>query len=217
MKIIVGLGNPGREYATTRHNLGFMVVDEIARQLHAGAGRRRFHAELLEASDGGEKLVLAKPQTYMNLSGRSVREICQWYKVPPEEILIVTDDIDLAFGAIRMRAAGSSGGHNGLKSIFADLGTQNIPRLRVGVGRGSGHAIRQVLTRFSPEEARELPDVVQAAAECALTWRREGITIAMNRCNRRQEKPDGRQESATSTESKVAADGIAGARNACAG
>lgn len=191
MKMIVGLGNPGREYAATRHNLGFMVVDEIARRLSSNTLRSRFRSELKEVFVDGEKIVLIKPQTYMNLSGSAVREAAQWYKVQPNHLLVVADDIDLPFGALRMRAAGSSGGHNGFKSIFSELGTQEIPRLRIGVGRGRGQATRQVLGRFSQGEEGELRQIIQSAADCALEWQREGIVPAMNRCNRRPEtEPD---------------------------
>lgn len=193
MKMIVGLGNPGKDYAATRHNLGFMVAAEIAKRLTANAPRSRFRAEIAEAFDGGEKLVLLKPQTYMNLSGVSVREAAHWYKIPPEEILVVADDIDLPFSTLRMRAGGGSGGHNGLKSIFADLGTDQVPRLRIGIGRGRGQATSQVLSRFSPDEAGALPDTIQAAADCALDWSRSGVIAAMNRCNRKpepEEAPD---------------------------
>ncbi len=123
VKIIVGLGNPGQEYAATRHNIGFMVVDRLKRELHASETRKRFRAEVAEAFVGGEKLVLLKPQTYMNLSGISAREAAQWYKAALEDILVVVDDIELPFGTSRMRGGGSSGGHNGLKSIAAELGS----------------------------------------------------------------------------------------------
>jgi PTH1 family peptidyl-tRNA hydrolase len=189
VKVIVGLGNPGREYAATRHNVGFMVVDELARRLSSTDRRSRFRAEVTEVFARGEKLVLVKPQTYMNLSGISVREATRWYKTPTEDVMVVADEIDLPFGTLRMRAAGGSGGHNGLKSIFAELGSQEVPRLRIGVGRGSGHATRQVLTRFNPEEARMLPEIVAAAAECVLDWERHGVIDAMNRCNRHIEPP----------------------------
>lgn len=187
MKIIVGLGNPGREYAATRHNVGFMVVDELARRLSASDKRSRFRANVVEAFDRGEKLVLVKPQTYMNLSGVSVREAARWYKAPVESVLVVADDIDLPFGTLRLRASGGSGGHNGLKSIFEELGSQEMPRLKIGVGRGSGNATRQVLTRFNSEESRLLPDIVAAAVDCVQDWERNGIIEAMNRCNRRLE------------------------------
>jgi peptidyl-tRNA hydrolase, PTH1 family len=185
VKIVVGLGNPGREYAATRHNLGFMVVDELARRFHADGWRNRFRAEITQVMIGSEKLVLAKPQTFMNLSGIAVREVLHWFKAAPQDTLIVVDDIDLPFQSIRMRAQGGSGGHNGLKSIIAELGTDDIPRLRLGVGRGSGDASRQVLSRFSAAEQSEVPFVIDAAADCVTAWQREGIIAAMNRCNRR--------------------------------
>lgn len=189
VKIIVGLGNPGPEYAATRHNIGFMVVDRLKRELHATETRKRFRAEIAEAFVGGEKLVLLKPQTYMNLSGISAREAAQWYKAALEDILVVVDDIELPFGASRMRSGGSSGGHNGLKSIAAELGSDQYPRLRLGVGRGTGDARRQVLSRFSKDEEQDLHDFIATGAECVLLWRAEGITTAMNRCNRRPEPP----------------------------
>jgi PTH1 family peptidyl-tRNA hydrolase len=185
VKIIVGLGNPGRDYAATRHNLGFMVVDEIARRYSVTDRRTRFRAELAELFVDGEKIILAKPQTYMNLSGLAVREIANWYKVAADDLLVIADDIDLPFAAIRMRPGGGSGGHNGLKSIIEELGTDDFPRLRIGIGRGPGHASRQVLSRFNAEEASEVPDLVRGAADCALAWRQEGIIAAMNRCNKR--------------------------------
>lgn len=187
MKIIVGLGNPGREYAATRHNLGFMVVDEIIRRFPVRDRRSRFRAELVELFAIGEKVVLVKPQTFMNLSGISVREAARWYKVGTDEILVVADDIDLPFGTTRMRARGGSGGHNGLKSMIAELGAEDFPRLRIGIGRGPGHVTQQVLTRFSQEEERELPTIVRAGADCVLDWHEHGIINAMNRCNARAE------------------------------
>ena len=191
MKIIVGLGNPGREYAATRHNLGFMVVDELARRSGAGERRNRFHSDIVEIFDAGEKIVLLKPRTYMNLSGSAVREAINWYKISLDELLVVVDDIDLPFGSMRVRGRGGSGGHNGLKSIIADLGVDAFPRFRIGVGRGPGHAVRQVLSRFTSEEERVLPSVLEAAADCVLEWERHGIIHAMNRCNRAPESENG--------------------------
>ena len=187
VKIVVGLGNPGREYSATRHNLGFMVVDELTRRLAASDGRSRFRSLLVEAFDDGQKIALVKPQTYMNLSGSSVREVVNWYKSSLADLLVVVDEIDLPFGAMRLRPRGGSGGHNGLKSIIAELGTEEFSRLRIGIGRGAGQATRQVLTRFSPEEERLLPDIIRSAANCALEWERGGIINAMNRCNRTPE------------------------------
>jgi peptidyl-tRNA hydrolase, PTH1 family len=184
VKIVVGLGNPGREYAATRHNLGFMVVDEIARRLGVAERRSRFRAQLAEGFVEGRKIVLVKPQTYMNLSGSSVREAVTWYKTPLADLLVVADDIDLPLGTLRMRGRGGSGGHNGLRSIFAALGSDEVPRLRMGIGRGGGHATGRVLGRFNAEEERILPRIVAAAADCVLEWERDGIIAAMNRCNR---------------------------------
>ena len=191
MKIVVGLGNPGREYAATRHNLGFMVVDELARRLTSGEQRNRFRSELVEAFDGQEKIVLLKPKTYMNLSGSAVREAVSWYRAPIDDLLIAVDDLDLPFGSIRLRARGGSGGHNGLKSIIAELGSDGFSRMRIGIGRGTGHATRQVLSRFTADEERVLPDVLQAAADCVIEWERSGIINAMNRCNRAPEAENG--------------------------
>jgi peptidyl-tRNA hydrolase, PTH1 family len=191
VKIIVGLGNPGREYAATRHNLGFMVVDELGRRLDAKERRNRFRSDLVEVFDGGEKVVLLKPRTYMNLSGSAVREAVNWYKTPLDDVLVVVDDIDLPFGSMRLRAKGGSGGHNGLKSIISELGIDAFSRMRLGVGRGPGPATRQVLSRFTSDEARVLPSVLQTAADCALEWERNGINNAMNRCNRTPESENG--------------------------
>src|SRR5215208_8170173 len=191
VKIIVGLGNPGREYAATRHNLGFMVVDEFARRHAVSERRNRFRSDVVEVFDEGEKIVLLKPRTYMNLSGSAVREAVSWYKTSLDDLLVVVDDIDLPFTSIRLRARGGSGGHNGLKSIIADLGSDSFPRLRIGIGRGPGHATRQVLSRFTSEEERVLPSVLEAAYDCALAWARDGIVIAMNRCNRAPESNNG--------------------------
>jgi peptidyl-tRNA hydrolase, PTH1 family len=191
VKIVVGLGNPGREYAATRHNLGFMVVDELARRHTASERRNRFRSDLLEVFDEGRKIVLLKPRTYMNLSGSAVREAINWYKTPLVDVLVVVDDIDLPFGSMRLRARGGSGGHNGLKSIIAELGIDALPRMRIGIGRGPGHATHQVLSRFTSEEERVLPSVVEGAADCVLDWARHGIINAMNRCNRTPESENG--------------------------
>jgi PTH1 family peptidyl-tRNA hydrolase len=185
MKIIVGLGNPGREYAATRHNLGFMVVDEVARRLDARPARMRFRSKLAEGTLDGEKIVLVKPQTFMNLSGHALREVVNWYHVRCDQVLVVLDDLDLPLGAIRLRDEGSGGGHNGLASIIEQLGSQAVPRMRVGIGRRPGTVIAQVLNRFTLEEERALPAILESAADCALLWARESMIAAMNRCNRR--------------------------------
>jgi PTH1 family peptidyl-tRNA hydrolase len=182
-KVVVGLGNPGRQYADTRHNFGFFVVDELARRTGASVSRKRMKAEIAESRLGDNKLVLVMPQTYMNASGVAVREVARWYHVPYDDVLVVVDDLDLPFGQIRIRARGSAGGHNGLKSIFHELGTQEIPRLRIGIGRKGNHAIAHVLSRFSPEEKTELPEIIDRAADAVELWTEKGIIEAMNLTN----------------------------------
>jgi PTH1 family peptidyl-tRNA hydrolase len=183
VKVIVGLGNPGREYAQTRHNVGFMVVNRLAQRLGAPTSKVRFRAQISEAVSNGEKTILVEPQTYMNLSGHSVREVINWYKCPREDLIVIADDLDLAFGTLRMRARGSAGGHNGLKSIFEQLGTEEISRLKIGIGRGPGAVIARVLSRFSPEEEAELPGLIDRAVESVLLWQSQGIIAAMNAIN----------------------------------
>lgn len=182
-KIVVGLGNPGRQYAQTRHNFGFFVVDELATRTSAPTSRKRMNAEISETRYDSDRLILVMPQTYMNASGVAVSQIMQWYKVAPEDVLIVVDDLDLRFGQIRLRAQGSAGGHNGLKSIFKEVGTQEIPRLRIGIGRSNNQTVAHVLSKFAPEEQEALPGVVREAADAVELWLRDGIIEAMNQVN----------------------------------
>lgn len=185
--IIVGLGNPGSKYESTRHNIGFRVVDELARRLPAGRERSRFNASLLEIQDGtvGD-LVLVKPMTMMNLSGNAVSQVQKWFKVPPENLLLVYDDLDLALGKVRLRPGGGAGGHNGVQSVIEQLGTSDFPRLRVGIGRPThGSTVNYVLSQFRPEERELAGQVVEWAADAALVWVRDGIDDAMNTYNRR--------------------------------
>jgi len=185
MHIVIGLGNPGREYADTRHNIGFMVLAELARRNSAKSERSRFRAELTEYFANGGKVILAAPQTFMNLSGVAASQIVNWYRAPLDRVLIVHDEIDLPFGQLRMRQTGSAGGHNGLKSIIDELGTTDIPRLRVGVGRGPGTAVAHVLSRFNPMEQQAVPDLVARAADAVEIWIRDGVITAMNSVNQR--------------------------------
>lgn len=185
-RIIVGLGNPGRQYANTRHNAGWMVLDEIARRAHADASRNRLHAEITEARYKGYRVVLAKPQTYMNDSGKSVRELINWYKVSAQDVLIVMDELDLPFGRIRLRPNGSAGGHNGLKSVIREIGTDDIPRLRIGIGRpehAGRQAIGHVLSTFSPDEQAQLDNVITASADTVDGWLDNGLLATMNAIN----------------------------------
>lgn len=183
VQIIVGLGNPGARYADTRHNAGFFVIDELAKRLHTAGSRTRFKAEIAEVRDGDRRFILVKPQTFMNDSGLALREVVNWYRIPLDQVLIVVDDLDQPFGQLRLRAKGSAGGHNGLKSIFQHLGTQEIARLRIGIGRGANQTITHVLSRFSPEERAELDAVVQGAADAVMLWSDRGPLEAMNLIN----------------------------------
>jgi len=183
LKVVVGLGNPGQEYARTRHNVGFMVIDRLKRELDSPVVRNRFKAEITEGRRKSLKLVLVAPQTFMNLSGQSVREVKNWFRLADSDLLVVYDDMDLPFGTLRMRGAGSAGGHNGLKSISEQLGTQMIPRLRVGIGRGRSTSTGHVLSRFSPEEEAELSDLIERASSAVLSWIDRGIIPTMNEIN----------------------------------
>lgn len=183
--LIAGLGNPGRKYTATRHNIGYMIADELARQLPAGERRHRFDGEIIETSEPQGRIVLLKPETFMNLSGNAVAAAARWYRVPEERLLVIHDDLDLQFGQLRLRARGSSGGHNGLASVIEQMGSGNIPRLRIGIGRPEhGNTVPYVLSRFSADEEQILPEVTKLAAEAARSWYRDGIDSAMNAFNR---------------------------------
>jgi len=186
VKLIVGLGNPGSEYDQTRHNIGFMVVDVLAGRFGARVRRKKFNALTEEVTDGFDKLLLLKPQQYMNRSGRAVAEAATFYKLAPADILVVTDDLALDVGRIRLRAQGSAGGHNGLKDIIAALGTDAFARLRVGIGsRGTRRGADYVLSRFSADERTVIDDAVKTASEATLCWAREGAEAAMTKFNAR--------------------------------
>ena len=184
MKLVVGLGNPGNQYAETRHNIGWMVLDRIAdRAGKGGRGRDRDASSVLEIRTGGLELVLAKPQTYMNDSGRAVRRLLQSYHVPLVDLLVVADDFALPFGKLRFREAGSHGGHNGLRSIIGDLNSEKFSRLRVGIGEPGRGAVDHVLSRFSADEMARMPILLDASAEAVETWARQGTSKAANRFN----------------------------------
>ncbi|RIK39211.1 MAG: aminoacyl-tRNA hydrolase [Chloroflexi bacterium] len=186
--LIVGLGNPGRRYQRTRHNIGFMVVDRLARDLPAGTARSRMQAELYETRLGERRVILAKPQTFMNASGESVGQLVRWYSIKRPNLLIVYDDLNLPFGTLRLRPGGSDGGHNGLTSIIQHLGTEQVPRLRVGIGRPvRGSTVPYVLSEFFQDERPLLPGVIERAAAAVHDWMTLGIDAAMNLHNR---KPD---------------------------
>jgi peptidyl-tRNA hydrolase, PTH1 family len=187
MKIVVGLGNPGKDYARTRHNVGFLVLDRLRSHLTNVSERSRFRSQIGEGSRNGEKVVLVAPQTYMNLSGHAVREVRSWFHASNEDIIVVYDDMDLPFGTLRLRGNGSAGGHNGMSSIVDQLGSSEIPRLKVGIGRPRSGAVGHVLSRFGPEEEKALPDLIERAASAVLLWMDQGLIAAMNDVNRKNE------------------------------
>lgn len=184
MKIIIGLGNPGREYERTRHNIGFEITDTFVAELSGVSQKSRFRAIVREGVSGTTKYVVAQPQMYMNLSGVPVREIVNWYKIDLEDLLVVYDDMDLQFGQLRMRADGSAGGHNGMKSIVRELGTSDFARLRVGIGRGGGSSTAHVLSRFRPEESATIERTIEEAVRAIFLWSERGVIDAMNVVNR---------------------------------
>ncbi len=184
MKIIVGLGNPGPRYEGTRHNVGFAVVDLLARGPQAGRFQRRFQAQVAELTENGDKLLLVKPETFMNLSGRCVRDIVDFYRVPLDSLLVVCDDVNLPLGKLRFRARGSHGGHNGLRDIQNHLGTVDYSRLRIGVGAPEGSGlVDYVLGRFRPGEQAVIDDALQIAAQAVGVWIGKGIEECMNQYN----------------------------------
>jgi len=185
-KLIVGIGNPGPEYARTRHNIGFRVVDLLAKQLGVKREEARFKGVFAAAKLDGLTVGLLKPLTYVNLSGQSVREAVNRLNLATEQILVVLDDAQIPLGKLRLRAKGSSGGHKGLQSIIEALQTENIPRLRIGIGsppEGVDMAT-YVLSPFEPEEEAIIAETVEIAAEAAKVWAKDGIEIAMQRFNR---------------------------------
>ena len=190
MYIIVGLGNPGREYQNTRHNIGYDVIDRLAEAERIGLTERKHKAIVGKGMVAGQKCVLVKPVTYMNLSGESVRELIDYYKVDEtEELIVISDDISLDVGQIRVRKKGSAGGHNGLKNIIAHLGHDNFMRVKMGVGekpRGWDLA-DYVLGRFSGEERTVMDEACDRAAEAIRTMLTDGVDTAMNRFNSKKE------------------------------
>ena len=188
MKIIAGLGNPGAEYARTKHNVGFMLVDALAERLGVDAWREKFNALTAEGRIGAQKVLLVKPLTYMNESGRAVGPLLDWYKLAPEDLIVAHDDMDIAAGTIRLRRKGSAGGHNGLKSIISNLGSGDFVRIRVGVGsKPAGWDLADyVLGRAKGEDAEKMEEAYADAVEAVLTVLESGVDKAMNEVNRRE-------------------------------
>lgn len=184
LRIVVGLGNPGSRFENTRHNLGKVVVEELASRLHVKLQGSKQRADIGRAQVEGSPVLLAVPVTFMNESGNPVSRLVRYYRVPNSHLLVIHDELDLPFGTLRIRPRGSAAGNNGLKSIIGELGTDDFPRLRIGIGRPAQSAVAHVLQPFSPTEMEGLPTIVETAVDAVLCWLTEGTTAAMNRFNR---------------------------------
>ncbi|HTU91785.1 MAG TPA: aminoacyl-tRNA hydrolase [Gemmataceae bacterium] len=183
MKVVVGLGNPGSRYDGTRHNVGFAVIDNLAASPRASRFQSRFQAQVCELIEDADKILLVKPETFMNLSGRCVRAVVDFYQLPLIDLLVVCDDINLPLGKLRVRAKGTHGGHNGLRDIQNHLGTTEYARLRIGVGSPRDDAIDHVLGRFSPAERAVIDDAAGLTAQAAVVWASRGVEACMNQYN----------------------------------
>ena len=183
--LIIGLGNPGREYKDTRHNIGFMLIDHIAVRLNARGMKLQSKAIVISALHEERKIILAKPQTFMNLSGQSVQGLLHFYKIPFENLLVAHDDLDIPLGTIRIRPSGGPGGQRGMASTIEQLGTKDFPRLRLGIGRPPGRmeAKDYVLQDFSKDDMKLLPEVLDRGVGAALTFVTHGLNKAMNQFN----------------------------------
>ena len=190
MKLVVGLGNPGPEYDRTRHNVGFDVIDRLARRCvdpSAAVARNKFSGLLLEGDVGGEKMLLLKPLTFMNLSGKAVAEAVKFYKLSPvEDLMVIVDDTALDCGDLRIKPGGGAGGHNGLSDVSRLLGTDAWPRLRIGIDKPGQIPLKSyVLGRFTEEQQAQMESSLEAATKAVMAWAADGLEAAMNRFNRR--------------------------------
>lgn len=185
MFLIVGLGNPGSRYARNRHNLGFQVLDRLAARHDLRFDRSQKQALVAQGTIAGQRVLLAKPQTYMNASGEAVAPLARFYQIPLDRVMVIFDDLDLPLGTLRLRPGGGAGGHNGMRSIIHHLGSDAFPRLRIGIGRPPGRMAptAYVLQDFRPEEEAEMAIVREQAADAIELWLSEGLPAAMNRYN----------------------------------
>lgn len=185
LTVIVGLGNPGKKYENTRHNVGFSTIDVLSSKYGIKVNRLKYKALTGDGIIKGERVLLVKPQTFMNLSGESINEIAQWFKLPMENLIVVYDDVDLSVGTIRIRPKGSSGTHNGMKSVIYQLQSDEFPRIRIGIGKAPEEwdLADYVLSKFNAEEAAEIAKSIQRAAEAATAIVQSGVEIAMNLYN----------------------------------
>lgn len=186
MKLIVGLGNPGKKYELTRHNIGFLLVDQLADKFAKGDFKTKGKVLMAEADIEGEKVLLVKPQTYMNLSGHGIVPLTQFYKLDPAHVLVIYDDLDLEVGKLRLRPKGGSGGHNGIKSIIQLLGTEEFPRLKIGIGRppADWETANYVLSQFTDEEWPLINEIIHKGVAAVQSFLAEGINQAMNKYNK---------------------------------
>ena len=209
MKIITGLGNPGTEYAKTKHNVGFMFVDALAEKLGVTEWKDKFDAKVGEGRIGTEKVLLVKPQTYMNDSGRAVGPVMNFYKLTPEDLIVAHDDMDIPAGTIRIRKKGSAGGHNGIKSILAHVGDEHFSRVRIGIGRPlpGWTVVNHVLAAFSEEDAPKITEAINyliPAVECIVN---EDVDMAMNRYNPKKQKKQKKQAQPADMAAEAAGEG----------
>lgn len=185
MKLLIGLGNPGKRYAATRHNVGFQVIDQLAGRFGVGRARSKFDGEVIEATWGGVQTLLLKPQTFMNRSGTSVLAARDFYKLEQKDLMVICDDFNLPLARLRIRLKGSSGGQKGLQDVIRCLGNDEFPRLRIGIGPPPPNwdVADYVLSRFTEDEQHWVNDAVQRAAEAARVWSVSGIDVCMNQFN----------------------------------
>ena len=184
--LLVCLGNPGKDYANTRHNIGFMAADELEKREHTTFNKLRYRALTGEVKLGGERVLVMKPQTYMNLSGEAVKLAGAFYKIPPERVIVISDDVSLPLGKLRIRASGSAGGHNGLKNIIQHLGTDAFPRIKVGVGAPAHpehEMVDWVIGNFTPAEKKVVSEAVGRAADAVECLIEKGVSEAQNKFN----------------------------------
>ena len=203
MYIIVGLGNPGKQYENTRHNMGFLAVDLLAEKYNIDVNKIKFKALVGEGRIAGQKVLLVKPQTYMNLSGEAVRQAMDFYKIVPEELIVIYDDIDIPTGTFRIRKKGSPGTHNGMRNIFQHIQTNDFPRIRVGIGSGKKeNLIGYVTGGISKSEQEILADVLKSSADAAACIIEKGIDKAMNEYNVRPNKEKKEKKAVEEIETK---------------
>jgi PTH1 family peptidyl-tRNA hydrolase len=188
VKLIVGLGNPGPKYAGHRHNVGFMVVDELAGRYRADAFREKFNGVFARARRDGDEALLLKPHTFMNLSGESVQKALAFFKLTRADLVVIHDELDLPFGSVKIKVGGGSAGHNGIKSVVQHAGGPDFARLRVGIGRPPQRGIEHVLSDFSRQECSELPGVLERAARAVTDILDRGVQAAMNLHNQDPKK-----------------------------